>query len=369
MKKIFTYLILMTCSLQARVLYQPGQSTRSIAMGGTSIAFVRGVDAMFYNPAALARVEGFSFTMAEVQAAYSKNSTRLVDQANSSGGSLTAADINQLYGQTFFADISLRGGVVLPNVGVGAYSNNYVHEVFNNPVFPTYNVDFVSDYGYVVAGAIPLGPNTSFGIAGRHVKRWSGEKDILVTSLIGSDDKTVIEQNLPDHGAGNALDLSFLTTFSGDLSPSIAFVWKDVGSTRFEPSAGVGPERQEDNLIFGASAQHSFAGATWTHAFEYKFIRQANEDLSKKIHIGTEASYGLLDFRAGLSQGYLTYGAAFDLSFLRFEAAAYALELGNSAGQSQSDRYQASVSINLDFDQSFKLKTSEGKKRRLMQRR
>jgi hypothetical protein len=48
-----------------------------------------------------------------------------------------------------------------------------------------------------------------------------------------------------------------------------------------------------------------------------------------------------VDLRAGFYQGYLTYGAALDFSFLKVEAAAYALELGNSSGQSKSDRYQA----------------------------
>ena len=159
-----------------------------------------------------------------------------------------------------------------------------------------------------------------------------------------------------------------MTSLESKLNPTFTFVWKDVGSTRFEPTSGVGPDRQADNLIFGASIQHPFAYGTWTHAFEYKYITTNSVDLSKKIHLGTEVSFGLLDFRAGLYQGYLTYGAAFDISFIRAEVASYALELGNSAGQSKNDRYQASISINLDFDQAFKL-SKDGKKRRLMQRR
>lgn len=365
---IFILIVLIPTPSLARILYQPLQTTRAMGMGGTAIAFTRGVDALFVNPAALARVEGYSFTIVEAQAAVGKNSQRLVDQMKNNGGTMSAADLNGLYGQTFFADASAKSGMVIPYFGFGAYSSNYFHETFNDPVYPTFDVDFVSDYGYLVAAAIPLGPNVSFGVAGRHVKRWSALTQIMVTDLIGTNDQDLIKSKAQDRGTANALDISFLATLPGDLKPSLAFVWKDVGMTRFEPSAGNGPERQEDNLIFGASIQHPFAYGSWTHAIEYKFIRTPNEDFTKKIHIGTEASFGLIDLRAGLSQGYLTYGAALDLSFIRIEAAAYTLELGNSAGQSPSDRYQASVSINLDFDQAFKL-SKEGKKRRLLQRR
>jgi hypothetical protein len=367
MKSFFVFLIFQFISLvvQARVLYQPLQSTRSLGMGGTSIAMVRGVDSLYMNPAALALAEGYSFTIAEVQASMGLNSTKI---SSNEGAALTAADVEEFYGNTLFSDASAKSGMIFPNFGFGAYSSNYIHMKFNDPVFPEFNVDFVSDYGYVLAGALPLGPKASFGVAVRHVKRWATEENFLVTDLVGSSSSDFIENNINSKGTGTALDLSFMTQLSGNLNPVLAVVWKDVGSTRFEPTAGQGPNRQDENLIFGASIQHPFAYGNWTHAFEYKYISTNSVDLTKKIHLGTEASFGLIDLRAGLYQGYLTYGAALDFSFIRAEVAAYALELGNSSGQSKSDRYQASLSINLDFDQAFKL-TKDGKKRRLMQRR
>lgn len=366
--KIFFICLMMTLPSLAKTLYQPMQSTRNLGMGGTGVAYTRGVDALFVNPAALARAEGYSFTLIEIQPAAGTNSQRLIDQAQNLGSSLASADLSGLYGQTFFADVSAKSGMVFPNFGFAFYSTNQMSETFNDPVFPTFNVDFVSDYGYLVAGAIPIGPQASIGISARHVKRWEAKKDLLVTDLVGTTDQDLIESVASDKGTGNALDLSFLATFSGNLSPTLGIMWHDVGMTRFEPTAGNGPVRQDDNLVLGGSIQHPFSLATWTHAIEYKFIRTEGEDISKKIHLGTEASFGIFDLRAGFSQGYLTYGAALDFSFLKIEAAAYSVELGNSAGQNRSDRYQASISLNLDFDQAFKL-TKDGKKRRLMQRR
>ena len=264
--------------------------------------------------------------------------------------------------------MNARSGFVFPYWGAGAYSTNYINETFSNPVFPTFNVEFISDYGYLVAGAVPIGPLTSIGLTGRHVKRWGGQQDILVTSLIGTSDQQLIESTITDKGTGNAMDLSFLTGIANDWNPSFAVVWRDLGNTKFNPTTGNGPPQQENNLIFGASVQRKVPLGTLTSSFEYKFIQQT-ESLSKKIHVGTELSLGLIDLRAGLYQGYLTYGVALDFSFLRIEAAKYSIELGNSSGQNPSERYQASISLNLDFDQAFKLQSGEGKKRRLMQRR
>lgn len=367
MLSLISILLFPTLS-HSRILYQPFQATRALGMGGTSIAYVRGVDSLFLNSAALARVEGYSFTIGEATAAYGTNSKRIIDQYNAASANFAAADLAPLYNNTFFADASAKTGMVFPYFGMGAYSSNFLYETFLDASIPTFSTDFVSDYGYVIAAAIPLGTNVSFGFSARYLKRWAGEKDILVTDLIGSNDLDVIQSQIPDKGGAVAMDISFLATFPGALSPSIAFVWKDLGGTKFQPYAGIGPNSQDDNLIFGASIQHPFAFGSWTHAFEYNYIRTNGEDFSKKYHIGTEASFGLIDLRAGISQGYFSYGAGLDFSFIRAEVAAYTLELGSKAGQSPSDRYQASLSINLDFDQAFKI-TKDGKKRRLMQRR
>jgi hypothetical protein len=351
-------------------LYEQGPSARSIGMGGTYMSFVRGAEALYFNPAALARVDGFDFQLAEVQAAYSKDAMRLVDQYKNSGSSMTAADVSSLYGTNSFADVTARSGFVMPYFGVGVYSSNYVLESFNNPPLPTFNTNFISDYGYIIAAAFPINDKTSLGLSFRHIKRWGGAKDILVTDLVGSDDKAVFEKNFQDKGTGHAIDASFLTTLPLPYNPTISIVWQDIGRTTFSQTAGAAaPPSQQDNLTIAGSVQHELFLIDWTHAIEYKHITDSNEVFSKKIHVGTEASFGLFDIRAGLNQGYLTYGGGINLWLLRADVAYYTAELGKVAGQIRNDRVIYSVTLELNFDQSFKLQDSEGKKRRLHQRR
>ncbi len=366
----FFLIFLFSFSAHAVELYQQGPSARSMAMGGTYISFVKGAESLYHNPAALARVDGFDFIIGQVHGSYSQDASRFVAQAQSGGSTLTLADINKFYGYNSFADVTVKSGFAMPFFAVGVYSTNYILESFNNPPFPTFNATFISDYGYVVGGAYAFGPDTSFGIAGRHIQRWGGTQDILITNLVGTNDKTLLQNTFQDKGVGNALDIAIMTTLPGDLKPTLSFVWQDIGRTTFQQSAGIqAPPSQPDNLIFGLSLQQEVSIVKWTHAIEYKNISTPNEDFTKKIHLGTEASIAFVDLRAGLNQGYLTYGAGVDLWFLKADVAAYAAELGNAAGQLRNDRYIFSVTLEMDFDQSFKLKDMEGKKRRLKQRR
>ncbi|AZZ37641.1 hypothetical protein CIK05_12830 [Bdellovibrio sp. qaytius] len=372
MKYILPLLILFLTSFLSQPafaieLYQMGQSTRSVGMGGTAIAFARGTDALFNNPAALARVNGFSLNIITFGPAVSTNAADVADSMSGSSG-FTASDVNNLYGKQIFSDVTGRTGVVIPYVGVGGYSNNTLLMSFNNPSFPTFNVDFTSDYAYVVGAAIPVTDNFSLGIAGRHVKRWQGNADILVSSLIGANARDVLEANLLNKGKGNAIDLSALYTFKGSWNIDVATVWKDVGDTKFTPTQGVGPDRQENNLIFGVAAEKELGFISWTNALEYKFVRNSG-DVTKKLHLGTELSLPIIDIRAGYNQGYLSYGAGIDLWFLQLDVAKYTSELGATAGQTPNERYQMSLSLNLDFDASFKVTNTDGKKRRLQQRR
>ncbi len=364
------FLLLISASAEALELYQQSPNARSMAMGGTYISFVKGAESLYHNPAALARVEGFDFIIGQVHGAYSTDASRFASQAQGAGSTLTLADINKFYGYNSYADVTARSGFVMPNFGVGVYSANYILESFNNPPFPTFNATFISDYGYVVGGALPIGPATSIGVAGRHVQRWGGNQDILITNLVGTNDKTLLQNTFQDKGVGNALDVAIMTTLPIALKPTLTFVWQDLGRTTFQQNAGTGsPPSQGDNLIFGASLQQEMSIVNWTHAIEYKHIATPNEDFSKKIHIGTEASLGPIDLRVGLNQGYLTYGAGLDLWFLKADVAAFTSELGYAAGQLRNDRYIFSLTFEMNFDQSFKLQDMEGKKRRLKQRR
>jgi len=366
--KLFLLIIFFFTNALAGELFQPGLQTRCFAMGGTCASHVRGASALFFNPAALARVEGFDFTIAEIQTGVSKDAVDFSSQLQ--GTAFTTTDLNKLYGKTLTAEVTARSGFVMPNLGFGVFSNSNTHMQFNDPTFPTFKMNFISDYGYILGGAFSLGGQASLGASMRYTKRWGGEEDINMASLIGASTNTLASNNFINHGVGHALDIAAMTTLNHPLKPTVSLVWQDVGVTTYNMTSGVkNPPSQYDNLILGIALPQEYGIVSFTHAIEYKFIRTEGYDFFKKIHLGTEASIGPLDLRAGINQGYITYGAAVDVWLVQVEAAAYATELGTYGGQGRSDRYSVGLSFNMDFDQSFKIRDSIGKKRRLKQRR
>lgn len=370
MKNAFSFMIMILAatSLEATQLYQPGLPSRCIAMGGVCITQVRGAQALFMNPAKLAKVEGFDFIIGQADVSVSKDALDFADQFQ--GSTFQASDFNNLYGKVLAADINARSGFVMPNLGFGVYSNNYTNMQFSDPTYPTFNMNFISDYGYILGGAISLGDSMALGATFRHVKRWGGEQEIAVSSLTGQSAEDVANSNFDDHGVGHAIDLGFTANLPGALKPQFAIVWRDAGKTQYNMTSGdQDPPREEDNLMIGLSIEHELSFIKFTHGIEYKFATEYSENPTKKLHLGTEASLGLLDLRAGVNQGYLTYGVGLDLWFFTLEAAAFATELGTYAGQERKDHYNASITFQMDFDQSFKLLGANGKKRRLMQRR
>lgn len=365
MKSVFLLLFL-SFSAQAADFIQQGLPIRCQAMGGTCMSHARGAEILFYSPAALSRVEGFNFKILETNTGVSKDTIDYSSQL-SGGGTFTQADIDKIYGKTLMFDVTARSAFVVPNFGFGLFSNNYTLMKFNDPSFPTFNMKFISDYGYVVGGSFSLYGPISMGVTLRHIKRWGGDQDINVSSLLGASQATLT--NSLSRGVGHAVDLGLMIPLGGKLKPTLSLAWMDVGNTTFNATTGtVSPPTQENNMILGLSLSQEIPFVDLTYAIEYKHIREGGE-FFKKIHLGTEASIGMFDLRAGLNHGYVSYGAGIDLWLFQIDAAIYANELGTYGGQSRSDAYSVSLTFEMDFDQSFKLRDREGKRRRLKQRR
>jgi len=85
MKMALVIFIFGAVRLNALELYQQGLSARYLGMGGTSVAFAKGVDALFLNPAALSKTEGLMINLATIDLAASTNTQTLYDKLASSG--------------------------------------------------------------------------------------------------------------------------------------------------------------------------------------------------------------------------------------------------------------------------------------------
>lgn len=286
--------------------------------------------------------------------------------------------INDYLGRPVWIAFDGRASVVLPYFGVSAYNNVSLSSFLNNPLVPEMHVNYLSDYGFTAGFAIPLGPEVSFGIGFKKINRWGAYKVIdftLIDDYISSEDTDVILDEFQDKGVGYGMDLSFLYRKEGSSGPIFTLVWKDVGYTTFQKTAGSkAPPSIHDNLIMGVGYELGADSTIGTKVgLEYRHIRTDHEQFGKKLHLGAELSLPLIDLRAGLNQGYMTYGMGFDLWVLRFEMAQYTEELGAYPGQKPDPRLQMGIMLDLSVDADFKITSgsdgANGNKRKLKQRR
>lgn len=368
-RAFFTWLLIFVGgTASADELYQWNQSIRSLGMGGVYNSVVRGGDALFVNPAALAKMDELEFRL--LGFGIGTNGYQIYQDLGSDTAFNTPADFNKVYGKDIFLGIDLKTTIALKNFAIGGYSNSYLLARFHSPPNPNFNATYFSDYGIVAGGAVDIGPESSFGLAIKRITRTGGEKDIDIGVLLDSNARNALVSSFDDKGVGYGVDAAFMTTLPTFMSPTLAVTWQDMGMTTFQKTGGANaPPRIDDNLSLGVSTVLDLPGLDWTNGFEYKYATTQGEDFGKKIHLGTEISLPFIDLRAGFSQGYTSYGVGVNLFIFSLDAAYYKTEMGAYPGQTPNERIQVGLTLSFSFDANFKITNGEGKKRRLKQRR
>ena len=356
MKKMAFVLILLTSIMlaqPARAELDRWTSVRALGMGNAYTAVVNDTDALFYNPAALCRINSLQWTVLDpkvglntLKAVDTYNDVKTAEQSTSN----MANYLNGLYGQHYWGDVSAKSAVAMPCFGVGIYGASQFQTYMTNPAYPTLNLEYYMDYGLTVGGAIPLDPDGIFtvGMALSRIYR-TGTGSPIQASQLSTLDYTTIIQNLKNSGAADGLDAGLNMALPLPIHPVLSAVFRNVGTTSFSHTGGPGaPAPIPSELVTGASLEFDIPGIAITPAVDVRDVLKTGEPLAKKLHLGVEISLPLLDFRAGLNQGYYTLGAGVDLGVVRFDAVTYAEELGEYPGQDQDRRYMVQMTIQLD---------------------
>lgn len=359
---------------QARGLFEYQRPAWALGMGGVYTPFPRSGDIPTANPAYLTQVKEVSLELLniEIKSLGLKDIEQFQDLPEIDG----LEDLGPLYGKPLQTGIDGRFSVVAPNFGFSIYSNIFIRTYFSNPLVPEWYIHYLSDYGLTAAFAKEIGPHLSAGVALKRVNRRGGEVTVgldTIQDYIDTEDQNVILDQVNNQGVGYGADFSLLHV-SSDANPTIAtLVWKDVGRTTFQKSGGLrNPPSIQDNLILGLGYLWSGPGFDLKSGLEFRHLLTDKTQFGKKIHTGVELSLPLIDLRAGLSQGYMTYGLGLDLWILRVEVAQFTEEFGIYPGQTPESRLQVSLTLDLsvDADFNFTSKTGKnGKKAKLKQRR
>ena len=271
-----------------------------------------------------------------------------------------------------FRSGSGKAAFTMPYFGFGYYTSYEAYLQLHNPTYPQFNTYFVNDQAYVIGGAIPIGPGMYAGINLKRINRWGGTtKDIGLSTIANSTNFQALGDQFGDKGVGYGVDLGLSAELEMPiLRPSLAMTLQDAGNTTFTKTAGTdAPPHIPQNLSAGAGFGIDLPGIDFTTGVELRHLLESEVQFGKKLHLGAELSLPIIDLRAGLNQGYFTYGVGMNFFFFHLDAVSYTEELGVYPGQTSDSRYAVSLTLDLSFDANFKFTDNNGKRRKLKQRR
>lgn len=331
-------------------------SVRAVGMGNAFTAIVDNHDSVFYNPAGLAKQSGFGWTILDPAIGINNidSYSEYSDILDTTGS--TANLLNQFYGEAITA--YLGGNKTMMNIGgltFGAYGLSNANFLLSNPAYPSMNAMYNVDYGFVVGWGMEFVPQMfALGLQARKVTRQGGTVPIGVSTLatLNSQD---IEDQLNRTGSAYAADLGANLSFPVALNPTFSFVWRDMGMTTFknDDPTKTPPARVNQEMILGLGFKWDSTLMGISTAFDYRYSNDTDMQLGKKLNFGMEFNFPLLDVRGGFHQGYLSYGASFDMLFMRIDAASYSVELGEYPGQLEDRRYMLQVTFEFGIDPSL----------------
>lgn len=357
----------MTFSCQlvvAQELYEMHKNARALGMGGAYIAVVDDENSLFYNPAGIAKNLGFHWTILDVAGGVSPNALEIVSNPTDSAYSKLQdpatfqEGLSDLVGDPLWVGGSGNSSVILPFFAAAYYRDIDGSFFADNPVNPALTVNYVDDSGIALGTGWSIGGILQMGFALKKVSRTGIRKTYGAATIAeivngGGDPSEIIFDEIKNtKGTGYALDYGMNITVPAPVSPTFSLAWTNVGNTKFTATdeLSTAPPSEVSNLSVGASLMVDAFLVHVLPSVEFRRLLDSEAQLTKKLHLGLEVGLPIITARAGLYQGYITYGLGIDLGLVNLDFAKWTTELGAAPGQMPSERYLVELSLRLGFD-------------------
>lgn len=190
-------------------MIETNQSIRSLGMGGVFITLVKDTDVLFYNPAALSKVEGINWQVFNVGLGTNNDTFESIDDIRTLTGDTPPSEYNRFFGKKLWATATGKSAFAMPHFGFAYFNTGVLSAILHNPAYPTFDATFLNDSGFLVGGSLDLAPGLSLGVTAKRITRWGGQKDIGVGHLVSGGNSDILNQ-FKSKGTGHAVDASLM---------------------------------------------------------------------------------------------------------------------------------------------------------------
>lgn len=328
------------------------RSAYFLGRGDAGIAIADDEDAIFYNPAGLARGKGIFKRVVFVSPTIELSSeTRDVVREIALQESDPTEVLKEHIGSPQHFGLYNFSGVVLRRAALGGFVHTGTTVLLGRDPekggFETVKANFIGEGGAVFSLADSMfSRNFYVGLTAKFISRTQGG---LSASASDADQVRELQSDeLAMSGTGGGVDLGMLYETGGRTPFSFGLTINDVGGTAFTPSLPTTVPKAkrplkdiEQTVNVGVAIAPGTRASKIKLVLDYRDVLSAVEESSfKRVHIGTEISVlDVVGVTAGLNQGYGTFGFYIDSRFFRLDLGVYTEEIGNHVGIRSDPRY------------------------------
>ncbi len=345
---------------------------RPLAMGNAYVAVADDFNALFYNPAGLARLKEWDGElinpMLEVSANTVSGASDILDLVNTNSSDVTPVlNLLESYaGKPQHFALGLTPHLVIPTAsgmgfgfGVGidlsatlAFHRDISGDVKIGPdiLVPfSMAISFLENrlsFGGSLKVAMKGGVDREFSINDiqAFTSQAKASENAAGTESAASADTGPKLDDYIEGGVGVGVDGGILFTPIKTMSPTLGVSITDFGGTPYKKfdingEALAAPKARLPSVNTGVSLKPWESGSQYVRASVDAHAINQPVHYSKKFNVGAEWGYGtIIKVQTGLHQGELTGGFEFDVFLLSLRMVTYAEQLGTIAGQDENLR-------------------------------
>lgn len=365
MKKALGLLLGVSVAIVSQNSYADGDrpwthyGLRPLGMGNAFTAIADDFNALYYNPAGLARIDSWDGEFFNPSFTLSENLKTVVqDSQQTSSTNETIELIEENSGNDQSLTLGLSPHLIFPHFGFGASAQLNTELIFrrNIAVDTLLGIDIIAPISFAMNF---FDDKLSIGVTGKLRVVSTVDQRIDISDLEAlqnrdlnnedpnSENPSEDEPSLENYvlgGIGVGADVGILFTPTKTWEPTIGVAIIDIGGTHFE-------KVELDKDSFGkpdvklASVNVGFSLKPYDK--NNKYLRFAMDmqsinqpfSFSKKLHAGAEFGWGqFLKIQAGSYKGAATFGVQLDAGITNLRLVTYKEQLGAVAGQHESRR-------------------------------
>ncbi|MEO5666850.1 MAG: hypothetical protein ABIR96_02200 [Bdellovibrionota bacterium] len=329
-----------------RPFYQAG---RALEMGDAYTAVGTDFEAVYYNPAGIARRTKARAKLMDLEADVSQGFVSLFSGSFTKFLNLQQilADTQSHPGEPYGLGVAFLPQFLIRNFSIGILVRAKTEATYNQ-VGLTTNMYSAADLGgFVHYGVALAGGIVRLGVGGKVINRAELDRDYTAAEITQGG---LTFANQWKEGLGFGVDLGALVTLPVTSLPTFGVTIQDFGNTTFQdkrilftsdsaPAGAPEPIEQKINVGYSMILKQG-RGVRTVIAVDYKDVTRVSNDYVDHLHAGFEFNYAnLLYLRGGVNEGrYWTAGLGVELGGMGIEFGSYGENIASRGAARVSDR-------------------------------